>query len=147
MHLHLNYPFPFPVHHREDGSHKTRTSIVFQWRMKTSYPLTMEDVLSKVPSVFTNLPTLSISGEKVAEGDPGYYIYVMNMIGKKRRINAAPDFTVLEFKHSLQITEGVPVDQMRLIFDGRQLENDSLLEDYGAVNGSVFHLVLRLSGD
>jgi hypothetical protein len=52
----------------------------------------------------------------------------------------------MDVKHELQEKEGIQVDQIRLIFSGKQLADDKTLEDYGVVPGSVIHMVLQLRG-
>jgi hypothetical protein len=47
---------------------------------------------------------------------------------------------------AIQAKSGVPVDQQRLIFMGAQLQEDSLLSDYGIADGSRIHCVLKLTG-
>nr|ACM09453.1 Ubiquitin-like protein 1 [Salmo salar] len=54
--------------------------------------------------------------------------------------------TVTQFKAKVQNKEGVPANQQRLIHEGKQLDDDKKLEDYGVRNLSTIHLTLRLRG-
>lgn len=54
--------------------------------------------------------------------------------------------TTEQVKERIQDAYGMPPDQQRLIFSGKQMEDARSLEDYKVSPGSTLHLVLRLRG-
>lgn len=55
-----------------------------------------------------------------------------------------PECTVSALKMLVQAKEGIPPDQQRFVWSGRQLEDSRTLSDYGIEAESTLHLVLRL---
>ena len=75
-----------------------------------------------------------------------FTITVKALTGKTIAVPSGSDETVMSVMLKIQIIEGIPPDQQRLIFGGRQLSEDRTLADYNVTSDCTFHLVLRLRG-
>ncbi|CDR93904.1 ubiquitin family protein, putative [Babesia bigemina] len=79
-------------------------------------------------------------------------------VGQKLEVDVEPNETVLDLKKKLSSKQKLPVDQQRIIFEGKMLQDNKTLAEYNIKVGvareandamqhnSVIHMVLRLRG-
>lgn len=71
---------------------------------------------------------------------------VLTLSGEEHEIEVQPSETVVQIKEKLEERDGIPVVQQRLIFQGKQLNDEKTIKSYKMQAGTVLHLVVALRG-
>lgn len=109
----------------------------------TGTPLSKNETMSKLG--LQSGSTLQLH-EIILNADDAYNFHVKTLTGKTITLNMKLAATIEDCKLMVLRSEGIPVDQQRLIFAGKQLEDDLSLADCDIPPEATISLVLRLRG-
>ena len=76
----------------------------------------------------------------------GFLVNFIWVTGETQSDRIKGEQTIQNLKAELEDIRGIPVDQLRLIYGGRQLEDYRTVNDYGIQSDESIHVVLRLTG-
>jgi hypothetical protein len=73
-------------------------------------------------------------------------IQIRSLTGKETTINVHYKMIVSELKDMIEKMDQTPFNQQRLVYNGKQLEDDRTLDYYDIKQDTVVHIILRIRG-
>ena len=75
-----------------------------------------------------------------------FQIFVRTLTGKTLTIEVASDLTIEELKEKISKKTEIEPAEQRLIYAGKDLQDDRILSDYGIQKEQTVHLMMRMKG-
>ena len=76
----------------------------------------------------------------------GFQIFIKAMDGRTYDVTIGASNTVDQLKSFICVALGIPPDQQRLVFAGKQIEDGRTMSDYNIIEGSTVYMILKLRG-
>ncbi|CAF1309726.1 unnamed protein product [Rotaria magnacalcarata] len=73
-------------------------------------------------------------------------LFVKDLNDRTITIEVEPDDYISKIKQRISERNGIPIEEQRLMWAGKQLINEKQIKDYGLQDGNTLFLVLRLKG-
>lgn len=80
------------------------------------------------------------------EQNEPFEVIAITLTGRVLTVNIRPFDNVLRIKQQIYEQDGLMLDQQRLVFNGKRLEDNTFIYEYGLYANARIHLILRLRG-
>jgi len=132
------------LHHRPASTTPTPAELAASEQRRQTLRQAYYARFGSLPLDSTSSPSALVAVPKVAEKRQEMQLFVKSLDGRTYTLDVAHDETIKALRLIIQTATGVKSDHQRIIFAGRQLEDDHTLLSYNIQKESTVHLVLRL---